>query len=38
MKDDESRGGLAYLGPMGTHLTGLKAACANQGVHIELRR
>lgn len=35
MKGSGSLGALAYLGPMGTHISGLKTACANEGVHID---
>ncbi|XTZ18516.1 hypothetical protein ACQSSU_14665 [Micromonospora echinospora] len=36
MKGDEAAGALAYLGPMSTHMTGLKTACANEGIQIDL--
>ncbi|GLY20943.1 hypothetical protein [Micromonospora sp. NBRC 101691] len=36
MKGDEAAGALAYIGPMSTHMTGLKTACANEGVQINL--
>ncbi|MFI6228836.1 hypothetical protein ACIBCR_16155 [Micromonospora echinospora] len=36
MKGDEAAGALAYIGPMSTHMAGLKTACANEGVQIDL--
>ncbi|MEU4566932.1 hypothetical protein [Micromonospora sp. NPDC023956] len=36
MKEGEEAGALAYLGPMSTHMTGLKTACANEGIQIDL--
>ncbi|MFE0589149.1 hypothetical protein [Micromonospora echinospora] len=36
MKGDEAAGALAYIGPMSTHMTGLKTACANEGIQIDL--
>ncbi|MFI6820571.1 hypothetical protein ACIBJE_06395 [Micromonospora sp. NPDC050187] len=36
MKGDEAAGALAYLGPMSTHMAGLKTACANEGIQVQL--
>ncbi|MEV4808695.1 hypothetical protein [Micromonospora avicenniae] len=35
---DQEMGALAFLGPMGTHISGLQTACANQGVIVNLNQ
>ncbi|MEV4847454.1 hypothetical protein AB0K20_30095 [Micromonospora matsumotoense] len=34
--DDSGMAGLAFMGPLGTHLSGLQSACADQGVIVDL--
>ena len=34
--DDSGMGALAFIGPMGTHVSGLQSACADQGVIVDL--
>ncbi|MGK5520844.1 hypothetical protein ACSNN9_15995 [Micromonospora sp. URMC 107] len=34
----EELGALAYIGPMGTHMSGLQTACADQGVIVNLSK
>ncbi|BCL13282.1 hypothetical protein [Micromonospora sagamiensis] len=36
MEGDEAAGALAYIGPMSTHMAGLKTACANEGIQVNL--
>ncbi|MFC8848727.1 MULTISPECIES: hypothetical protein [unclassified Micromonospora] len=36
LPDGEGMGALAFVGPMGTHMSGLQTACADQGVIIDL--
>ncbi|AEB42647.1 hypothetical protein VAB18032_07635 [Micromonospora maris AB-18-032] len=38
MNDDEALGALAFMGPLGTHMTGLQTACADQGVILNLNQ
>lgn len=35
LKEGEEMGALAFLGPMSTHMMGLKTACANEGVMVD---
>ncbi|WP_319462878.1 hypothetical protein [Micromonospora sp. RTP1Z1] len=36
--DGQEMGALAFIGPMGTHVSGLQTACANQGVIVNLNK
>lgn len=36
--DGQEMGALAFIGPMGTHVSGLQTACANQGVIVNLNQ
>ncbi|MFJ8691245.1 hypothetical protein [Micromonospora wenchangensis] len=36
LDDDSGMAGLAFMGPLGTHLSGLQSACADQGVIVDL--
>ncbi|MFI7609253.1 hypothetical protein ACIBTV_29650 [Micromonospora sp. NPDC049366] len=36
MPDADSGGALAFIGPMGTHVSGLQTACADQGIIVNL--
>ncbi|WP_204036387.1 hypothetical protein [Micromonospora qiuiae] len=36
LPEDQEFGALAFLAPMGTHISGLQTACADQGVIVNL--
>lgn len=36
MPEDQEMGALAFIGPMGTHISGLQTACADQGIIVNL--
>ncbi|MEU6202427.1 hypothetical protein ABZ814_02390 [Micromonospora musae] len=38
LPEDQGMGALAFLGAMGTHISGLQTACADQGVIVNLNR
>lgn len=38
MPEDEKMGALAFLAPIGTHISGLQTACADAGVVVNLNR
>ncbi|MEV6376419.1 hypothetical protein [Micromonospora musae] len=38
LPEDQGMGALAFLGAMGTHISGLQTACADHGVIVDLNR
>ncbi|GGM58107.1 hypothetical protein GCM10011608_48830 [Micromonospora sonchi] len=38
LDDEEALGALAFMGPLGTHMSGLQTACADQGVIVNLNK